>query len=83
MQPRSIELAGRPALEIIGDLRFVGDSANHVIELGRPGANGYLRCTEMLEIPAGDYSVEIWAKPSHSHVGGIVGMFTELPVGGG
>lgn len=75
------EFPSRPALEIVGDLRFAGDSLNRVIELGRPGANGYLRCTEMLEIPEGDYSVEIWAKPSHAHVGGIVGMFTELPVG--
>jgi hypothetical protein len=69
------EVEGATALEAIGDLRLVGDSANHVVELGRPGSNLYLRNVASLNLPGSpDYSVELWLKPSHVHDGVVLSL---------
>lgn len=69
------EIVGLAGLQIVGDVNFVGDKSNYSLELGRPGSYGILVCKNELNLPLGsDYSVEIWMKPSHYHVGGLVGM---------
>jgi hypothetical protein len=74
------EMAGGAPLKVVGNVRFAGEANNHVVELGRPGANGYLVCTEKVDLSQSDYSVEVWVKPSHFHNGACVGLLKDVPV---
>ena len=70
------EIKGGTAVEAVGDLRLAGDSSNHVVELGRPGSNLYLRNVSSLNLPGGsDYAVEFWLKPSHVHDGVVLALY--------
>jgi hypothetical protein len=73
------EVPAAAALKILGDLRLAGESTNHVMELGRPGSDGYLLSRDALTFPStSGYSLEAWLKPSHLHTGTAVLLLADL-----
>ncbi|MCC7473806.1 MAG: LamG domain-containing protein [Pirellulales bacterium] len=73
------EMGTHHALSIRGAVQLAGSQDNWSIELGRPGQHGYAICKDSLEFGGnGDYSVELWAKPSHVHRAGMVSLVEEI-----
>ncbi|MEX0642694.1 MAG: LamG domain-containing protein [Pirellulales bacterium] len=67
------EVADTNTLKIRGAVRLTGSRENQSIEFGRPGERGYCTGKEPIEFRGnGEYSVELWAKPSHSHRAGML-----------
>jgi hypothetical protein len=76
------EIDGAPELKQIGNLRLVGDASNHVVELGRPGADGILLSQGTVKLDgAKEYSTEVWVKPSHLHNGSVMILMSDLMSG--
>jgi hypothetical protein len=72
------EIEGGLDLHAIGEVKLVGESRNHAVELGQSGLDGLLISHAPLDIPAGsDYSVEVWVKPSHVQRGSIISLVAE------
>lgn len=67
-------------LVVFGQVQFLGDSSNRVVDLGRPESAGFLYNRNLLDLSKSDYSVELWVKPSHAHTGGCVAFLGEVPV---
>ncbi|MEX0641321.1 MAG: LamG domain-containing protein, partial [Pirellulales bacterium] len=69
------EVSPSNALQVVGNVKLVGDEENRVVDFGRVGSNGHLVSSEPVDaLSGGDYSVEVWVKSSHYHRGGVVGM---------
>ena len=74
------EISNGCSLSVTTDVSLQGDESNHVIELGHSYARGHLVSTQPLDALAeGDYSFEMWLKPSHYHRGFLVGMASRVP----
>jgi hypothetical protein len=72
------EIAGGAQLKIVGEVELAGNGQNHVAEFGQPQGGGHLVGSAPLSSPMiEDYSVELWAKPSHYHRGVLVAMSVE------
>lgn len=74
------EVGEQAPLEALGKIHLAGDDENRVLELGRPGDDGFLYCKNLIDLSQSDYSVEVWVKPSHVHTGGCVALLAEVPV---
>ncbi|HEX6964008.1 MAG TPA: hypothetical protein VF175_19225, partial [Lacipirellula sp.] len=62
-----------------GGVRWAGPEGNRAIELGVTPEPGSLVVTESWdEVLDGDFSLEAWIKPSHYHLGSIMGFIGEF-----
>lgn len=60
---------------IQGEVARVGPVGNQSIELGLNGKHGSLLADESWDdVLQGDFSIELWMKPSHHHLGSMVGF---------
>jgi hypothetical protein len=58
-----------------GEVGWVGPEGNRAIELGMNDKQGSLRAVESWDdVLSGDFSIEAWIKPSHYHLGSVVGF---------
>ena len=58
-----------------GTLNWAGPAGNHVIELGLTENPGSMLVDESWDdVLSGDFSIEFWMKPSHHHLGSMVGF---------
>ena len=74
------EISSGCSLNLATDVSLQGDESNHVIEPGHSYARGHLVSAQPLNALAeGDYSFEMWLKPSHYHRGFLVGMASRVP----
>jgi hypothetical protein len=61
--------------QVRGTVNWAGPAGNHVIELGLTEDPGSMLVDESWDdVLAGDFSVELWIKPSHHHLGSMVGF---------
>jgi len=73
------EVPGGSELSMVGNVRLVDLGGYRAAEFP-PGVDGYFYSRDALEALAhSDYSVEVWAKPSHVHYGTIIGMCPSEP----
>lgn len=66
-----------PAYEgqVRGTVNWAGPAGNHVIELGLAEDPGSMLVEDSWDdVLTGDFSVELWMKPSHHHLGSLVGF---------
>jgi hypothetical protein len=69
------EIEGAPNLKAIGELCLSGTAANNSIDLGRPHSSGHLLSERPIpSLDGHEYSVEVWAKPSHFHQGVLASL---------
>jgi hypothetical protein len=68
------EVEAAQPLRAIGEVSLSGDKQNSVAELGRPQSDGYFVTDASVPLSGANYSVELWAKPSHFHRGVLAGM---------
>jgi hypothetical protein len=65
-------------LTVATEINLPGDEGNHVLESGYPFNQGNLVSAEpMDQIFNGDFSVELWMKPSHFHRGTLVSLMEQ------
>jgi hypothetical protein len=61
--------------QVRGTVNWAGPSGNHVIELGLSEDPASMLVNDSWdEVLAGDFSIELWMKPSHHHLGSMVGF---------
>jgi hypothetical protein len=61
--------------ELRGDYRWIGPNGNQALELGVAPNPGSMRVNESWDnVLAKDFSFEFWMRPSHYHVGTILGF---------
>lgn len=76
------EVSAGHDLSIVGHVRHAGTRENWSLDLGRPGYYGYCLCKEPLQFSeSGDYTIELWAKPSHLHHAGMFVLIEEIVEG--
>ena len=64
---------------IKGEVARVGPAGNQSIELGLNGKHGSLLADESWDdVLQGDFSIELWMKPSHHHLGSMIGFVGEF-----
>lgn len=69
------EISDGIGLHVKGNVRLGGVAQNRVLDFAQMDSTGYLISDETLQsLGGGDYSVEIWMKPSHFHRGGLVSL---------
>lgn len=73
------EVAGEPPLHVVGSVVLAGDPRNYSVEIGSTPGSGHLVSDVPVSLSGGDYTVEIWCKPSHYHRGTLVGLGFENP----
>lgn len=67
------EIDGSPPLKAFDKYELVGGSENRSAELRSEG-DWFVRTVKRLPVGKTDYSVEAWIKPSHFHVGRVIGL---------
>jgi hypothetical protein len=73
------EIADRFHGRIRGKVRWVGPVGNQAIEFGLTPEPGSMVVDQSWdEVLDGDYSMEAWIKPSHCHLGSILGFIGEF-----
>jgi hypothetical protein len=73
------EIADRFNGRIRGKVRWVGPVGNQAIEFGLSPEPGSMVVDQSWdEVLDGDYSMEAWIKPSHYHLGSILGFIGEF-----
>lgn len=61
--------------KVRGRVNWAGPAGNHVIELGLTENPGSMLVDESWDnVLSGDFSIEFWMKPSHHHLGSMVGF---------
>lgn len=74
------EISDRLDLQTVGNLRLVGDATNRAVELGQSDSDGYLATVDPTDdFSRSDYSVEVWLRPSHVHIGVAVTLAGDSP----
>jgi hypothetical protein len=69
------EIDGAPDLKVVGELCLSGTAQNNSIDLGRPHSSGHLLSERAIpSLDGHEYSVEVWAKPSHFHQGVLASL---------
>lgn len=64
---------------LTGQVRRTGPEGNRAIELGMDSNQGSVVATESWDdVLRDDFSVELWMKPSHHHLGSMVGFVGEF-----
>lgn len=64
---------------IKGEVARVGPVGNQSLELGLNGKHGSLLADESWDdVLQGDFSIELWMKPNHHHLGSMVGFVGEF-----
>ena len=62
-----------------GEVGWVGPEGNRAIKLGVDAKQGSMVANESWdEVLSGDFSIELWMKPSHHHLGSMVGFVGEF-----
>jgi hypothetical protein len=62
-----------------GEVAFAGPEGNRAIELGMNNRQGSILCDEPWDsVVTGDFTIELWMKPSHYHLGSMVGFCGEF-----
>jgi hypothetical protein len=62
-----------------GQVGWAGPEGNRAVELGLSAMPGSIRASESWDaVLAGDFSIELWMKPSHHHLGSMVGFVGEF-----
>lgn len=62
-----------------GSVNLSGPAGNHAIELGLSETPGSMLVADSWdEVLAKDYSIELWMKPSHHHLGSMIGFVGEF-----
>lgn len=73
------EIADRFHGRIRGKVRWVGPTGNQAVEFGLTPEPGSMVVDQSWdEVLDGDYSMEAWIKPSHYHLGSILGFIGEF-----
>ena len=73
------EMGDAYASRVKGQVEWVGPQGNRALELGREGKQGLIEAEETWdEVLADDFTIEAWIKPSHYHLGSIVGFVGEF-----
>ncbi len=68
-------LPGGAPLEVKGEVGWVGPEGNQAAEFGMsPHAGSLISSWNWDDAFAGDFSVELWMKPSHYHYGAMIGF---------
>src|SRR5690606_12123425 len=68
-------LPAGPPLNVKGEVKWVGPDGNRAVEFGMSPNAGLLLCEQSWdEALAGDFSIELWMKPSHYHYGAMVAL---------
>jgi hypothetical protein len=71
------EIADAPPLKVWGELSLTGDAPNRSVEFRGPEVSGYLTSAGAIpKLNGPDCTVEVWAKPSHFHLGVLAGLTT-------
>jgi hypothetical protein len=65
---------GLPPLRALGEVVLAGDRTNHAVEFGSHANSALVSAERLPAVDWSDYSVELWAKPSHFHFGMLVTM---------
>ncbi|WP_428304383.1 LamG domain-containing protein [Lacipirellula sp.] len=69
------EMSDRFQLQVDGVIGRTGRPGSEAIEFGVTDRGGDVVCSEVLDASIGDsYSLEMWVKPSHYHVGAMVSL---------
>jgi hypothetical protein len=78
------EMGSRFECQVNGSPGRTGGLGNQALEFGVNDEGGNVLCSEVLDDAIGDsYSLELWLKPSHYHVGAVVSLVgdPETPTG--
>jgi hypothetical protein len=68
-------MGGRYECQVNGSIGTSGHAGNQVIEFGVSDQGGDILCNDSFDDAIGeDYSLELWIKPSHYHVGAVVSL---------
>jgi hypothetical protein len=74
------EIENGTYLKVTTALSLPGDDSNRVLELGQTFARGNLVSADTFDaMSKSEYSVELWAKPSHYHRGILVAFASQAP----
>jgi hypothetical protein len=68
------EVAGGNDLNVLGDVRFMGEPNNYVVDY-QPNLVGRFRTIDMDDFAGSGCSLEVWVKPSHVHRGVIMALY--------
>jgi hypothetical protein len=73
------EVGGAYMGRVKGQVSWAGPEGNRAIELGQNSQQGSIVAGESWdEVLDGDFSIELWMKPSHHHLGSMVGFVGEF-----
>lgn len=73
------EMGGAYRGIVKGQVGWAGPEGNRAVELGLSAKPGSIRASESWDaVLAGDFSIELWMKPSHHHLGSMVGFVGEF-----
>ena len=62
-----------------GEVGWAGPEGNRAVELGMNAHHGSIVAAESWDnVLAGDFTIELWMKPSHHHLGSMVGFVGEF-----
>ncbi len=74
------EMGSRFACHVEGSIGRTGRPGNQGLEFGVTDEGGDILCNEALGDSIGDsYSIEVWIKPSHYHLGAVVSLIGDPP----
>lgn len=72
------EIPGGVDLEVFGTANITQGALNGIAEFGRPGLDSFLISTAPVGLPRKkEFSIELWVKPSHVHLGALVVLLRE------
>ncbi len=73
------EMSGAFQAQVKGEVGWAGPQGNRAIELGLDEKQGSIVANESWDaVLGGDFSIELWMKPSHHHLGSMVGFVGEF-----
>lgn len=73
------EMGPSHACAVKGEVQRIGPDGNRAVELGMGASPGSIVSAESWDnVLAGDFAIELWMKPSHYHVGSMVGFVGEF-----
>ncbi|HEY4232057.1 MAG TPA: LamG domain-containing protein [Lacipirellulaceae bacterium] len=81
------EIGERFRGKVVGSPKWVRENDNQTIEFGADGTNAvqkaYVKSTDSFDdLLSANYSVEVWIKPSHFHLGSLVSFVQDSPIHG-
>lgn len=69
------EVSGRYACQLFGGVNLAWQANNHALEFGYGKSSGSARVNDSFDdLKGNEYTFELWVKPSHFHLGAILGL---------